>query len=289
MKFTAAEEALSLIVQNNHRVFIHGGCATPQAPGRCPCRTACRAAKCRDHAPAHRGHGTVCQPGIMAERFQGQCFFCGQKMCGRLSTKQTCNTYPCSSAKFLFYMRSGKFPVDVALVQVSPPDAHGFCSLGISVDIAKAACDMAHTIVALVNPNMPRSLGDGFIHQSKFAAAVYSENAVYECSNAALTATETRHWPARGCTGRRRRHFTNGHWRHTQRGVVLFRKSQKPGRAHRNVFGWHIALGNVLASSTAQQKQNIPAKSFLLLPWAPESSTTLYTIIRRWPCWMWRM
>jgi len=55
-------------------------------------------------------------------------------------------------------------PLDVALVQVSPPDAHGFCSLGISVDVAKSAVRNAKLIIAQINPRMPRTHGDGVIH-----------------------------------------------------------------------------------------------------------------------------
>lgn len=58
----------------------------------------------------------------------------------------------------------GHVPVDVALIQVSCPDAHGYMSLGISVDIVKAAAEKAQTIIAQVNPKMPRIHGDGFIH-----------------------------------------------------------------------------------------------------------------------------
>ena len=54
--------------------------------------------------------------------------------------------------------------LDVALIQVSPPDEHGFCSLGIGVDILKAAVDSARVTVAQVNPRMPRTLGDSFVH-----------------------------------------------------------------------------------------------------------------------------
>ncbi|ROQ91073.1 GNAT family N-acetyltransferase [Desulfosoma caldarium] len=60
--------------------------------------------------------------------------------------------------------RSGALPIDVALIQVSPPDEHGFCSLGISVDIVKAAAESAKTVIAQVNSHMPRTLGDSFIH-----------------------------------------------------------------------------------------------------------------------------
>lgn len=59
-------------------------------------------------------------------------------------------------------------PIDVAIIQVSPPDIHGFCTLGTSVDIAKAAVETAAYIIAQVNPKMPRTHGDGFIHIKKY-------------------------------------------------------------------------------------------------------------------------
>lgn len=58
-------------------------------------------------------------------------------------------------------------PVDVALIQVSPPDEHGFCSYGIEVGVTKTAAEVARVVIAEVNPNMPRTLGDSFIHISK--------------------------------------------------------------------------------------------------------------------------
>ncbi|MBS1706410.1 MAG: GNAT family N-acetyltransferase [Armatimonadetes bacterium] len=61
---------------------------------------------------------------------------------------------------------SGQMRLDVALIAVSPPDEHGFCSMGVSVDIGMAACKNARTIIAEVNPNMPRTLGDSFLHVS---------------------------------------------------------------------------------------------------------------------------
>lgn len=58
-------------------------------------------------------------------------------------------------------------PLDVALLQVSPPDKHGYCSLGTSVDVSRAAFESAELVIAQINRNMPRSLGDGIIHQSR--------------------------------------------------------------------------------------------------------------------------
>lgn len=73
----------------------------------------------------------------------------------------------------LFYRNI--LPLDVAIIQVSPPDVHGYCSLGTSVDIARAAVDTARHVIAQVNPRMPRTHGDGFIHMDKINAMVLQE------------------------------------------------------------------------------------------------------------------
>ncbi len=77
-------------------------------------------------------------------------------------------------------IKTGRLPIDVALIHVSPPDAHGFCSLGTSVDIARAVVDNAKHIIAMVNPNMPRTHGDGFVHISKINSMVWHEAALPE-------------------------------------------------------------------------------------------------------------
>ena len=63
-------------------------------------------------------------------------------------------------------------PIDVALIQVSPPDAHGFCSLGVGVDTTMTATRLATFVVAQVNAQMPRTYGDSFIHVSQIDAFV---------------------------------------------------------------------------------------------------------------------
>ena len=67
---------------------------------------------------------------------------------------------------------SGRLSLDVALLQVSPPDQHGFCRLGTSIACARAAADCARTVIALVNPHVPRTLGNSAVHLSRFAALV---------------------------------------------------------------------------------------------------------------------
>lgn len=71
-------------------------------------------------------------------------------------------------------------PLDVAMVQVSPPDAHGFCSLGVSVDVAKSAVRNAKFVIAQINPKMPRTLGDGLIHLKDIDVYVECEHELPE-------------------------------------------------------------------------------------------------------------
>jgi len=81
----------------------------------------------------------------------------------------------------------GYLPIDVALLQVSPPDAHGYCTLGTSADVTISAVRNAKKIIAQVNPRMPRVLGDGFIHSSRFDAMVWQEAELFEVDYSAKT------------------------------------------------------------------------------------------------------
>jgi acyl-CoA hydrolase/GNAT superfamily N-acetyltransferase len=77
-------------------------------------------------------------------------------------------------------LRSGREPVDVAMIQVSPPDDHGYVSLGISVDIVKAAVEASRVVVAQVNPRMPRVHGDTFLHVEEIDYLVFHEEPLLE-------------------------------------------------------------------------------------------------------------
>ena len=72
--------------------------------------------------------------------------------------------------------RKNILPIDVAIIQVSPPDSHGYCSLGTSVDIARAAVDTAKLLIAQVNPKMPRTHGDGFLHVKRIDHLIWEES-----------------------------------------------------------------------------------------------------------------
>ena len=74
----------------------------------------------------------------------------------------------------------GPLPIDVAIVQVSPPDKHGYCTLGTSIDAALTAVRTAKLVIAQVNPQMPRTQGDGVVHYTKFKAMVWVDAALPE-------------------------------------------------------------------------------------------------------------
>lgn len=79
---------------------------------------------------------------------------------------------PCFLSEVPGLFKSGRLPLDIALIQVTPPDEHGFCSFGVEVGVTKSAAQTARRIIAEVNPNMPRTLGDSFIHISKLSTIV---------------------------------------------------------------------------------------------------------------------
>jgi len=81
----------------------------------------------------------------------------------------------------------GPLPIDVALVQVSPPDAHGYCSLGVSVDIVKPGIDCAKVVLAEVNPRMPRTHGDAFVHVSRIDRLVEVDHSLPELEPEPIT------------------------------------------------------------------------------------------------------
>lgn len=87
-------------------------------------------------------------------------------------------------------IESGEVPVDVCLIQVSPPDKHGFCSFGVSVDCTIAACKRASLIVAEVNKQMPRTLGQSFIHVHDINYIVETDRPLPECLPAPTTVVE---------------------------------------------------------------------------------------------------
>ncbi len=87
---------------------------------------------------------------------------------------------PCFFSEVPRLFLDGYLPVDVAMIQVTSPDEHGFCSFGVSIDYTKAAASCAKIVIAEVNPNMPRTLGNSFIHVSEITHIVEADYEIIE-------------------------------------------------------------------------------------------------------------
>lgn len=100
---------------------------------------------------------------ILSKPFKQNAFFIGPNIRGAVNEGRAEYT-PIFLSELPRLIRSGRLKIDVALIQVAPPDNYGFCSLGVSVDIVKAGAESARFVIAEVNKQMPRTLGDCFIH-----------------------------------------------------------------------------------------------------------------------------
>lgn len=152
-------------IQSNHRVFVHGGAATPIALIKALALQADRLTNVELMHLHTMGVATYAKPEF-TQNFRVCNFFVGANMRPHMN-QNNIDYLPCFLSEIPELFRSGVKPVDVALIHVSPPDTHGYCSLGVSVDVARAAVDAAKLVLAQVNKNMPRVHGDGFIHISK--------------------------------------------------------------------------------------------------------------------------
>jgi len=116
------------------------------------------------------GSAPYVQPGL-ERRFRHAAFFIGANVRQAVQEGRA-DFMPVFLSEIPQLITSGRVHIDVALIQVSPPDRLGFVSLGVSVDIVRAAVDSAELILAEVNPNMPRTLGDSFLHVNRIAQLV---------------------------------------------------------------------------------------------------------------------
>ncbi len=185
--FVSAEEAVG-VVRSGQRVFVHSVAAAPQ---RLVAALTARAPELRNVEIVHvhtEGPAPYADPG-MEQSFRANAFFIGPNVRKAIQDGRADFT-PVFLSEVPALFRRRILPIDVALVQVSPPDRHGFCSLGISVDVTRAAVQMAAHVVAQVNPRMPRTHGDGLIHASNLHAMVEVDEPLPENTPAKLTDLE---------------------------------------------------------------------------------------------------
>lgn len=170
--YISADQALSYIKPGS-RIFMHGSAATP---------ICLIEALQRRHESLHDVElvsiTTLGDVNFDKPEYRKSFFF--NSLFVSAATRNVANSedgdyVPVFLSQIPLLFRRNILPLDVALIHVSPPDKHGFCSLGTSVDIARAAVDMAKHVIAQVNPLMPRTHGDSFIHISKINSMVWHQ------------------------------------------------------------------------------------------------------------------
>ena len=171
--YITAEEAVTL-VKSDSRVFLHGSAATPLHLLNTLLKRAGEIKNVELVSISMFGEIDWKQPGVTDSFYLNSLFVSANIREWANSSRGRYVPIFLSEIPLLF--TNGYLPLDVAIVQVSPPDSHGFCSLGTSVDAAWAAVRTAKTVIAQVNPKMPRTLGDSPVHCSKFTAMVWHES-----------------------------------------------------------------------------------------------------------------
>lgn len=177
MDYVTGENAVRSI-KSGDRVFVHGGAATPHHLLH---RLADRAAELWnvEIVSISLQGDAVLSHKKYKDSFRMNSLFVSQNI--REAVNDGRGDYvPIFLSEIPILFKKRILPLDVAIVHVSPPDKHGFCSLGVSVDIAVAAVETARYIIAQVNPRMPRTLGDGLIRFSDFDAAVFVDEELPE-------------------------------------------------------------------------------------------------------------
>lgn len=162
----SAAEAVS-VIQSGHRVYVHQGCAQPE-----PLLAAmtARASELRNVEVIHMammGSVEYVKAGF-GQSFRHNALFIGASV--REAVQQRRADYiPVFLGEIEGLFLSGALPIDVALMQCTPPDRNGFVSLGPSIDVSLTAAKMARHVIAIANPRMPRTHGDTFLHVSEIS------------------------------------------------------------------------------------------------------------------------
>jgi 4-hydroxybutyrate CoA-transferase len=183
-KLRTPDEALRC-VQSGMRVYIQPGCAEPETLVDALIQ---RAPNVQDVEIVHMmtmGRAPYVAPE-MAGHFRHNAVFIGGNVREAINEGRADYT-PVYLSEIEELFESGAMPLDVALIEVSPPDSHGFCSFGVGVDTTLTAARLARYVVAQVNDQMPRTYGDSFIHVSKIDAIVESSRPLCAMKRAEIT------------------------------------------------------------------------------------------------------
>nr|WP_315174372.1 acetyl-CoA hydrolase/transferase C-terminal domain-containing protein [uncultured Flavobacterium sp.] len=188
-KYVTAPEAVK-VVQSNDRVYIHAAGATPNVLTKA---LTDRASELRNVEICHlhtEGPAPYANPEL-AESFHVNSFFIAKNVRHTLTAGNGSYT-PVFLSELPRLFRKKVVPLDVVFIHASPPDNHGYCSLGVSVEATVAAIESAKTVIAQVNPNMPRTFGDGILHVSEIDFLVDVDCPIHEKEEEAITPLEAK-------------------------------------------------------------------------------------------------
>ncbi len=176
-KVRSLPDALGLI-RRGDRIFIAAGCGEPQALVRGLTDLGSRLADSEVYHLLTLGTAPYTAPRF-SDTFRHNSFFIGSDVREDVADGRADYT-PVFLSEVPELFTSGRIPIDVALIQVSPPDQHGNCSYGVAVDITKPAAESARFRIAQINRQMPRTLGDSFIHVDRLDAVVEIDEPILE-------------------------------------------------------------------------------------------------------------
>jgi len=180
-KYLSAEEAIAAI-RDRDRVFIHGSAATPRTLLTALSRRAQELQEVELISISTYGDDLFNRPDFGDSFFMNSLFVSANVR--HLVNSAAGDYIPVFLSEIPRLLDTGVLPVNVALIHVSPPDRHGFCSLGVSVDVARAAIKQSELVIAQVNPKMPRTHGDGIVHTSEINIFVEVDEDLVEVSYA---------------------------------------------------------------------------------------------------------
>ncbi|MCM1151374.1 MAG: 4-hydroxybutyrate CoA-transferase [Alistipes sp.] len=191
MKLTTAAEAVRLI-RSYDSVYIQGSTSIPETlvaamAGR---GAELRGVKLYSGFAVGRTEAPYCRPEYR-DSFLVDSLFVANNIRRWLADGYG-QTIPAFLGEIPGLFRDGTLPVDVAILNLSPPDAEGYCSFGVSADLAVSAAECAKTVIAQINPRMPYSYGDARIHISRLAAAVEVDEPLVEVPTAVPSEIESR-------------------------------------------------------------------------------------------------
>lgn len=166
---TTAEIAVKGI-RSGMRVFLSGNCSVPQVVLKALVARASQLENVEIIQVLTIGSADYVEPG-MEKHLRVNTLFISDNVRDAVNAGRADFT-PAHLSQIPWLFAEGVIPLDAALIQVSPPDEHGFCSFGVEVGVTKTAAQSASLVIAEINPHMPRTLGDAFIHISKIHHAV---------------------------------------------------------------------------------------------------------------------